>query len=73
MNPKAVTSKKTGEPTWGLVGAFNQLTTLAKMKPARIIAFADSSQNGFRQQLLDTYKKKCGYTYLGRQMARAAQ
>ena len=73
MNPKAVTSKKTGEPTWGLVGAFNQLNTLAKMKPARIIAFADSSQNGFRQQLLDTYKKKCGSTYLGRQMARAAQ
>jgi len=73
MNPKAVTSRKTGEPTWGVVGAFNQLHTLAKMKPARIIAFADSSQNGFRQQLLDTYKKKSGSTYIGRQVARLGQ
>jgi 5'-3' exonuclease len=73
LDPRTITSKKTGEPTWGLVGAFNQLSTLAKLKPARIIAFADSSQNGFRQQLLDTYKKKSGSAYLGQQLARLAQ
>jgi hypothetical protein len=39
LDPRTITSKKTGEPTWGLVGAFNQMSTLAKLKPARIIAF----------------------------------
>jgi 5'-3' exonuclease len=73
MNPRMVTSRNTGEPTWGIVGAFNQLNTLAKLKPARIIAFSDSSQNGFRQAMLDTYKQKSGSTYIGQQLARLAQ
>jgi 5'-3' exonuclease len=68
-----VTSKRTGEPTWGIVGTFNILSSLAKMKPARIIAFVDSSQNGFRQELLDTYKKKSGNTFIGLQHARLTQ
>ncbi len=68
-----VTSKRTGEPTWGIVGTFNILNSLAKMKPARIIAFVDSSQNGFRQELLDTYKKKSGNTFIGLQQARLTQ
>ncbi len=73
LDSATITSRRTGEPTWGLVGAFNQLHTLAKMKPARIIAFADSSQNGFRQQLLDSYKRKSGSTYIGFQLARLTQ
>ena len=68
-----VTSKRTGEPTWGIVGTFNILNSLAKMKPARIIAFVDYSQNGFRQELLDTYKKKSGNTFIGLQQARLTQ
>lgn len=73
MDPRTVTSRVTGEPTWGLVGAFNQLNTLAKLNPGKIIAFSDSSQNGFRQQMLDSYKKKSGSSYIGQQLARLAQ
>lgn len=72
MNPIAVTSKKTGEPTWGIVGTFNQLRTLAKLKPSRIIAFADSSLNGFRQELLLDYKRKSGNPYIRQQIDRLA-
>lgn len=70
MDPTKVTSKKTGEPTWGLVGTFNQLNTLAKLGPARIIAFADSSRDGFRQELLPTYKRKSGNPYIRQQLDR---
>lgn len=73
LNPQQVTSKITGEPTWGLVGTFNQLSTLAKQRPARVIAFADSSQDGFRAELLPTYKRKTGSPYLRRQLHRLAQ
>lgn len=73
LNPQQVTSKITGEPTWGLVGTFNQLNTLAKQRPARVIAFADSSQDGFRAELLPTYKRKTGSPYLRRQLHRLAQ
>lgn len=70
MDPRKVTSRITNEPTWGIVGALNQLNTLAKLKPGRIIAVLDSSQNGFRQQLLDTYKRKSSSNYIGSQSAR---
>lgn len=73
LNPQQVTSKITGEPTWGLVGTFNQLNTLAKQRPARVIAFADSSQDGFRAELLPTYKRKSGSPYLRQQLHRLAQ
>ncbi len=73
LNPQQVTSKVTGEPTWGLVGTFNQLHTLAKQRPARAIAFADSSQDGFRAELLPTYKRKTGSPYLRQQLHRLAQ
>ena len=73
LNPQQVTSKLTGEPTWGIVGTFNQLNTLAKQRPARVIAFADSSQDGFRAGLLPDYKRKTGSPYLGRQVDRLAQ
>jgi 5'-3' exonuclease len=73
MDPRKVTSKKTGEPTWGIVGAFNQLNSLAKLKPGRIIAFSDSSKNGFRQELLATYKQKSGSEYMGQQLKRLTQ
>ncbi len=73
LNPQHVTSKITGEPTWGLVGTFNQLNTLAKQRPARVIAFADSSQDGFRAELLPTYKRKTGSPYLRQQLHRLAQ
>lgn len=73
LNPQQVTSKITGEPTWGLVGTFNQLNTLAKQHPARVIAFADSAQDGFRAELLPTYKRKTGSPYLRRQLHRLAQ
>lgn len=73
MNPQQVTSKITGEPTWGLVGTFNQLNTLAKQRPARVVAFADSSQDGFRAELLPTYKRKTGSPYLRQQLHRLAQ
>lgn len=73
LNPQQVTSKITGEPTWGLVGTFNQLNTLAKQRPARVIAFADSSQDGFRAELLPTYKRKTGSPYLRQQFHRLAQ
>ncbi len=73
LNPQQVTSKITGEPTWGLVGTFNQLNTLAKQRPARVIAFADSSQDGFRAELLPTYKRKTGSPYLRQQLHRLAQ
>lgn len=73
LNPQQVTSKITGEPTWGLVGTFNQLNTLAKQRPARVIAFADSSQDGFRAELLPSYKRKTGSPYLRRQLHRLAQ
>lgn len=73
LNPQQVTSKITGEPTWGLVGTFNQLSTLAKQRPARVIAFADSSQDGFRAELLPTYKRKTGSPYLRQQLHRLAQ
>lgn len=73
LNPQQVTSKITGEPTWGLVGTFNQLNTLAKQRPARVIAFADSSQDGFRAELLPTYKRKNGSPYLRQQLHRLAQ
>ena len=69
INPQQVTSKVTGEPTWGIVGTFNQLNTLAKQGPARVIAFADSSQDGFRAELLPGYKRKSGSPYLGRQLS----
>jgi len=72
MDPTKVTSKKTGEPTWGLVGTFNQLNTLAKLRPGRIIAFADSSKDGFRQELLPTYKRKSGNPYIRQQFDRLA-
>lgn len=72
MDPTKVTSKKTGEPTWGVVGTFNQLNTLAKLGPARIIAFADSSRDGFRQELLPTYKRKSGNPYIRQQLDRLA-
>ena len=73
LNPQQVTSKITGEPTWGLVGTFNQLNTLAKQRPARVIAFADSSQDGFRAELLATYKRKTGSPYLRQQLHRLSQ
>jgi 5'-3' exonuclease len=73
LNPQQVTSRITGEPTWGIVGTFNQLNTLARQKPARVIAFADSSQDGFRAELLPGYKRKTGSPYLTRQLARLAQ
>lgn len=73
LNPQQVTSKITGEPTWGLVGTFNQLNTLAKQRPARVIAFADSSQDGFRADLLPAYKRKTGSPYLRQQLHRLAQ
>jgi 5'-3' exonuclease len=73
LDPRQVTSKVTGEPTWGLVGTFNQLNTLAKQQPARVIAFADSSQDGFRAELLPTYKRKSGSPYLRQQLHRLAQ
>lgn len=73
LNPQQVTSKITGEPTWGLVGTFNQLNTLAKQRPARVIAFADSSQDGFRAELLPTYKRKTRSPYLRQQLHRLAQ
>lgn len=73
LNPQLVTSKRTGEPTWGLVGTFNQLNTLAKLKPGRIVAFADSSEDGFRAELLPTYKRKSGSPYLRQQLSRLAQ
>jgi 5'-3' exonuclease len=73
LNPQQVTSKRTGEPTWGLVGTFNQLNTLAKLKPDRIIAFADSSADGFRAELLPSYKRKSSSPYLRHQIARLAQ
>ena len=73
LNPQQVTSKITGEPTWGLVGTFNQLNTLAKQRPARVIAFADSSQDGFRAELLPAYKRKTGSPYLRQQLHRLAQ
>ena len=60
LDPRQVTSKVTGEPTWGVVGTFNQLNTLAKQRPGRVIAFADSSQDGFRAELLPGYKRKTG-------------
>ena len=73
MNPQQVTSKVSGEPTWGVVGTFNQLNTLAKQRPAQVIAFADSSQDGFRAELLPGYKRKTGSPYLSRQLARLSQ
>lgn len=73
LDPRQVTSRVTGEPTWGLVGTFNQLSTLAKQRPARVIAFADSSQDGFRAELLPTYKRKTGSPYLRQQFHRLAQ
>lgn len=73
LNPQQVTSRITGEPTWGIVGTFNQLHTLAKQRPARIIAFADSPQDGFRAELLPDYKRKSGSPYLGRQLERLTQ
>ena len=73
LDPRQVTSKVTGEPTWGLVGTFNQLNTLAKQQPGRVIAFADSSQDGFRAELLPTYKRKSGSPYLRQQLHRLAQ
>lgn len=73
LDPRQVTSRVTGEPTWGLVGTFNQLSTLAKQRPARVIAFADSSQDGFRAELLPTYKRKTGSPYLRQQLHRLAQ
>jgi 5'-3' exonuclease len=73
LNPQQVTSKVTGEPTWGLVGTFNQLNTLAKQRPGRVIAFADSSQDGFRAELLLTYKRKTGSPYLRQQLHRLSQ
>lgn len=73
LNPQQVTSQITGEPTWGLVGTFNQLNTLAKQRSARVIAFADSSQDGFRAELLPTYKRKTGPPYLRQQLHRLAQ
>jgi len=73
MNPKQVISKVSGEPTWGVVGTFNQLNTLAKQRPARVIAIADSSQDGFRTELSPSYKRKTGSPYLSRQLARLAQ
>lgn len=73
LDPRQVTSKVTGEPTWGIVGTFNQLNTLAKQRPARIIAFADSSQDGFRAELLPTYKRKSGSPYLRQQLHRLAE
>lgn len=72
IKPAEVTSRKTGEPTWGIVGTFNQLHTLAKQQPAAIIAFADSSQNGFRQDLLPEYKRKSGNPYIRAQLDRLA-
>jgi 5'-3' exonuclease len=73
MDPRQVTSKVTGEPTWGVVGTFNQLNTLAKQRPGRVIAFADSSQDGFRAELLPGYKRKTGSPYLRQQLERLAQ
>ena len=73
LNPRFITSKTTGEPTWGIVGTYNQLNTLAQLKPSRIIAFSDSSKNGFRQLLSEDYKQKSGSTYIGKQLARLAQ
>ena len=73
LDPRQVTSKVTGEPTWGVVGTFNQLNTLAKQRPARVIAFADSSQDGFRAELLQGYKRKTGSPYLRQQLERLAQ
>lgn len=73
LDPRQVTSRVTGEPTWGIVGAFNQLNTLAKQRPARIIAFADSSEDGFRAELLRTYKRKNGSPYLRQQLNRLAE
>jgi 5'-3' exonuclease len=73
LNPQQVTSRITGEPTWGIVGTFNQLHTLAKQRPVHIIAFADSPQDGFRAELLPDYKRKSGSPYLGRQLERLAQ
>lgn len=70
MRPEEVTSKKTGEPTWGIVGTLHQLHTLVKTMPAKVIAFADSSQNGFRQELLHTYKRKSGENYIRQQLDR---
>jgi 5'-3' exonuclease len=80
MKPQLVTSKKTGEPTWGVVGTFNQLQSLAKKKPGRIIAFADHPLAGFRQELMPDYKPKKYTTfeesrnsYIGRQLDRLKQ
>jgi 5'-3' exonuclease len=70
IDPIKVTSKKTGEPTWGLVGTFNQLNTLARLCPGRIIAFSDSSKDGFRLELLPTYKRKSGNPYIRHQLDR---
>ena len=70
MDPRKVTSRITNEPTWGIVGALNQLNTLAKLNPGHIIGVLDSSQNGFRQQLLDTYKRKSSSNYIGSQSMR---
>ena len=49
------------------------VTLTGKQRPARIIAFADSPQDGFRAELLPDYKRKNGSPYLGRQLERLAQ
>ena len=72
LKPQEVTSRKTGEPTWGIVGTLNQLNTLAKLGPDRIVAFADSSCDGFRQEILASYKRKSGSAYIGQQLSRLA-
>lgn len=73
LDPRKIVSQITGEPTWGLVGVFHQLHTLATQRPARVIALADSSQDGFRVQLVPTYKRKTGNPYLRQQLYRLAQ
>ena len=57
----------------GVVGTFNQLNTLAKRRSRQVVAFADSSQDGFRAELLPDYKRKTGSPYLRQQLERLAQ
>lgn len=72
INSYQIKSAKTGEPTWGVMGALLQFQTLALAEPKEVIALADSSQNGFRQEILPTYKQKSGSDYIHTQMKRLA-
>lgn len=73
MRSQEIRSKKTNEPTWGVMGVLWQLHKIIRNKPRKVMVYLDHPENGFRQQLCPSYKRKKSSFFISSQQNRLLQ